>query len=254
MKFLIDQGQVTVAQLDDMVRPILAVKYHLGLFEHPYADANGQTHAEMLAKHRQDARTAAARSAVLLRNDGGVLPLAKTTRRIAVIGPFANNKDDMNGPWSLTAKPEDTVSVFEGIRAKLPEAHVDYAEGVQIVKEYPSSFDGLIGPRLEKPWDPNQAADEMKKALGQAARSDVVIMTLGELSGMDFEYASRSSLTLPGHQQELLQKIEGLGKPVVLLHFSTRPLDLSWASEHVPRPWIVTLAAQKPATRWPIFW
>lgn len=229
-----DKGQITASQLDDLVRPILAAKYHLGLFEHPYAEATDQTHSEMLAKHRQAARTAAARSAVLLRNDGGVLPLAKTAKRIAVIGPLGNTKGDMNGPWSLSAKEEDSVSVFEGIRAKLSDSHVEFAEGVQIAKEFPSSFEGLIGPKPEKPWSPEEAERQMKSALDLAAKSDVVIMTMGELSGMDFEYASRSSLSLPGKQQELLEKIQTFGKPMVLLLFSTRPLDISWASEHIP--------------------
>ena len=215
MKSLLDAGQITAAQLDDLVRPILAAKYHLGLFEHPYADATDQTHSEMLAKHRQAARTAAARSAVLLRNEGGVLPLVKTAKRIAVIGPLGDSKGDMNGPWSLSAKEEDSVSVFEGIRAKLPDSQVEFAEGVQIAKEFPSSFEGLIGPKPEKPWSPEEADRQMKSALDLAAKSDVVIMTLGELSGMDFEYASRSSLSLPGKQQELLEKIQSLGKPVV---------------------------------------
>jgi beta-glucosidase len=234
MKSLLDKGQLTVAQLDDLVRPILAAKYHLGLFEHPYADATEQTHAEMLAKHRQMARTAATRSAVLLRNERSVLPLAKTTKRIAVIGPLGDTKGDMNGPWSLTAKAEDAVSVLEGIRAKLPASHVQFAEGVQIAKEFPSSFDGFIGPKLEKPWTLDEADRQMKSAVQLASNSDVVVMTLGELSGMDFEYSSRAGLSLPGKQQELLEKIQALGKPVVLLLFSTRPLDISWASEHVP--------------------
>src|ERR1700722_14524767 len=107
MKSLIDQGQLTPAQLDDLVRPILAAKYRLGLFENPYADGTDQTHADMLARHRQAARTAATRSVVLLRNEGGLLPLAKTTKRIAVIGPLGNSPGDMIGPWSLTAKAED---------------------------------------------------------------------------------------------------------------------------------------------------
>jgi beta-glucosidase len=111
---------------------------------------------------------------------------------------------------------------------------VEFAEGVQIAKEFPSSFDGLIGPKIEKPWSPEEADRRMKSALELARGSDVVIMTLGELSGMDFEYASRSLLSLPGKQQELLEKIQALGKPVVLLLFSTRPLNLSWASEHIP--------------------
>jgi beta-glucosidase len=234
MKSLLIQGKLAPAQLDDLVRPILAAKYHLGLFDHPYADATDQTHAEMLAKHRKAARTAATRSVVLLRNEGGLLPLAKTTKRIAVIGPLGNSPGDMNGPWSLTAKAEDSVSVFEGIRAKLPGSQVAYAEGVQIAKAFPSSFDGLIGPKVETPWTPEEEDRQMKNALQLAGNSDVVIMPLGELTIMDFEYSSRSSLTLPGKQQELLEKIQALGKPVVLLLFSTRPLDLSWASQNIP--------------------
>ncbi|MGC1295113.1 MAG: beta-glucosidase BglX [Alloacidobacterium sp.] len=234
MKSLVDKGQLTPSQLDDLVRPILAAKFHLGLFEHPYADATDQTHAEMLAKHREVARRAAERSVVLLRNEGALLPLSKTTKQIAVIGPLGNSKGDMNGPWSLTAKEEDTVSVFEGIRAKLPDAQVKYAPGVQIAKDFPSSFEGLIGPKIEKPWSPDEADRQMKSAMELASNSDVIVMTLGELSGMDFEYASRSSLRLPGRQEELLEKVQAFGKPVVLLLFSTRPLDLSWASDHIP--------------------
>jgi beta-glucosidase len=234
MKTLVDSGKVTAAQLDDLVRPILAAKYHLGLFEHPYADATDGTHAEMLAKHRAAERMAAARTAVLLRNEGGVLPLSKSVKKVAVIGPLGNSGGDMNGPWSLTAKGEDSVSVYAGMKAKLPGADVEFAEGVQIAKTFASSFDGLFGPKIETPWSADEAASQMKQALDLAAKSDVVVMTLGELAGMDFEYSSRSSLTLPGKQQELLEKISAMGKPVVLLLFSTRPLDLTWASEHVP--------------------
>lgn len=234
MKSLVDKGQITPSQLDDLVRPILAAKFHLGLFEHPYGDATDQTHAEMLAKHRLAARTAAERSVVLLRNEGALLPLSKTTKQIAVIGPLGNSKGDMNGPWSLTAKAEDSVSVFEGIQTKLPDAQVKFAPGVQIAKDFPSSFDGLFCPKIETPWSPDEADRQLKSALELASSSDVVIMTLGELCGMDFEYASRSSLRLPGKQQELLEKVQALGKPVVLLLFSTRPLDLSWSSEHIP--------------------
>ncbi len=123
---------------------------------------------------------------------------------------------------------------FEGIKAKLPGARVEFAEGVQIVKAYPSSFDGMIGPKAETPWSADEAAKQMKKALELAKSSDVVVMALGELTVMDFEYSSRSSMSLPGKQEELLEQVEALGKPVVLLLFSTRPLDISWASEHVP--------------------
>ncbi len=233
-KSLLDQGAITPAQLDDMVRPILAAKYHLGLFEHPYPDATDQTHADMLLKHRSAARQAAARTAVLLRNEGSLLPLAETTKHIAVIGPLGDARGDMLGPWSLTAKAEDAVTVVDGLRTKLPQSKIDFAQGIQIAKAFPSSFDGFIGPKLQKPWTSEEADRQMKTALDLAASSDIIVMTLGELSGMDFEYSSRASLTLPGKQQELLEKIQALGKPVVLLLFSTRPLDLTWASDHIP--------------------
>ena len=233
LKKLMDKGTVTEAQLDDMVRPILAAKYHLDLFDHPYADGTDTTHAEMMAKHRADARIAATRTAVLLRNEGGVLPLSKSVKKIAVIGPLGNRRDELNGPWSLSAKGDETVSVMDGLKAKLPGARIEFAEGVRIAKAYPSSFDGMIGPKLLTPWTASEADAEFKKALDTAKSADVVVMALGELTVMDFEYSSRSSMTLPGRQQELLEKVAALGKPVVLLLFTTRPLDISWASEHV---------------------
>ncbi|QEE27564.1 beta-glucosidase BglX [Terriglobus albidus] len=233
LKQLVTEGKVSATALDDLVRPILATKFALGLFDSPYADGDESTHAVMLAKHRDLARVAAARSAVLLRNEGGVLPLAKTTRRIAVIGPLGDSQYDMNGPWSLTAKPADTVTIVAGIRNKLPGADVRFAQGVQLRKQFPSMFDGLIGPKPEAEWDADKAEATMKEALSLANDSDVVVLALGESALMDFEYASRSSLALPGRQQELLEKIVATGKPVVLLLFSTRPLDVTWASQHV---------------------
>jgi len=234
LKQSLKQGTVTPAQIDDLARPILAAKYHLGLFEQPYADATDKTHQEMLAAHRAAARTAAARTAVLLRNEGNLLPLAKSTQHIAVIGPLGDAAYEMNGPWSITAKAEDTVTVLQGLRNKIPQADVQFAAGVQIRKELPSFFDGVVGPPPPPAWTAEESARQRQAALDLAVKSDVVVMTLGELSGMDFEYASRSSLQLPGGQLQLLQEVQALGKPVVLLIFSTRPLDLSWASQHIP--------------------
>ncbi len=231
----VDKGEISGAQLDDLVRPILAAKYRLGLFENPYADATATTHADMLAKHRALARTAAARSAVLLRNEGNLLPLAKSTKRIAVIGPMADNHFDMLGPWSLTAKPEDAVTITQGLKNELPNATVETAEGVQVFKNNPSMFDGMLGPHpAPTKWTDTEAAQHRQQALDLASKSDVVVMALGEHSLMDFEYASRSSLRLPGEQQQLLEDVAKLGKPVVLLLFTTRPLELGWAAEHVP--------------------
>ena len=231
----IDKGEFSATQLDALVRPILAAKYRLGLFEHPYADAAATTHADMLTSHRALARTAAARSAVLLRNEGNLLPLTRSAKRIAVLGPLGNNNVDMLGPWSLTAKPEDASTVVDGLRAKLPGSTVSWAEGVQIEKENPSMFDAMLGPHpAPVKWTDAEATAHRREALDLAAKSDVVIMALGEHALMDFEYSSRSSLKLPGEQQQLLEAVTALGKPVVLLLFTTRPLELAWASEHVP--------------------
>jgi beta-glucosidase len=140
----------------------------------------------------------------------------------------------MLGPWSLTAKPEDAVTVVQGLKNKLSGATISYAEGVQIAKDNPAIFDAMLGPKAVPTWNEAEAAQHKQEALEVAKRSDVVVMALGEHALMDFEYASRSSLRLPGKQQELLEAVTALGKPVILLLFTTRPLELGWASQHVP--------------------
>jgi beta-glucosidase len=231
---MLTEGTMSTKELDDLVRPLLVAKFRIGLFEHPYANATAATHNEMLALHRPISRQIATESAVLLRNDGNLLPLNAGTKRVAIIGPLADSQVDMNGPWSLTAKPVDTVTLWSAIRAKLPQGTAAYAKGVQIAKAYPAMFDSFLGPKPEPRWSDERAKQELEDAVKLAKNADVVVMALGELGGMDFEYSSRSSLVLPGNQQELLEKVVAAGKPVVLLLFSTRPLDLQWASTHVP--------------------
>jgi beta-glucosidase len=230
---MLSEGSMSIKELDDLVRPLLVAKFRIGLFEHPYANATAATHNEMLVRHRPLSRQMAAESAVLLRNDGNLLPLNAGTKRIAIVGPLADSQVDMNGPWSLTAKPADTVSALAAIRTKLSQENVSYAKGVQIAKDYTAMFDSFLGPKPEPRWSDDRAKQELEAAVKIAKNADVVVMALGELAGMDFEYSSRSSLALPGNQQELLEKVVATGKPVVLLLFSTRPLDLEWASTHV---------------------
>ena len=234
LKRLIEKGQITEAELDNLVRPLLVAKYRVGLFEHPYASAGPETYGQMLVAHRLQSRKTAEASAVLLRNEANVLPLSKNLKRIAVLGPLADSKADMNGPWSLTAKATESVTVLEGIRSKLPKAKVTFAQGAQVFKTFPSFFDKMLFPPIPAEWSAAQADAEMKRAVDDAAQADVAVLALGESASMDFEYASRSSLDLPGRQQELLERVVATGKPVVVLLMSTRPLNLNWASEHVP--------------------
>ena len=163
LKPLVDQGKVSKEQLDSLVRPILVAKVRLGLFEHPYATADTQTHAQMLSQHRAQARTVVAETAVLLRNQGGLLPLAKSVKRVAVIGPLADSQIDANGPWSLTAKPEDTITILKGLREKLPNSTIEYEQGAEIAKAYPSMFDPLFFHSPALTWTAAQSQEHMNR-------------------------------------------------------------------------------------------
>ena len=124
---------------------------------------------------------------------------------------------------------------MEGIRKKLgPTVSVDYAQGVQLSRKFPSPFFMLLKEKPAGPWTDEQAKDEFKTAVELARKSDVAVLFLGELQYMSGEAASRSSLDLPGKQQELLEAVVATGKPVVLVLMNGRPLNVTWASEHVP--------------------
>jgi len=234
---LVKAGKVSEASIDAAVREILQAKFRLGLFERPYADEALAKRVAAAPEHRQLARVAAQRSAVLLRNEGDLLPLAKTARSLAVIGPFADSKRDLLTMWSgFDVDPSSTVTIVGGIRNKLGRgARIEYAPGVQIARRNPSFFEDLM-PSMKRiePWPQAQADEEFTKALDTARRADVVVMALGELASMDGEAASQSSLELPGRQNELLRAVVAMGKPVVLVLVSGRPVNIEWAASHVP--------------------
>jgi beta-glucosidase len=229
---LVKDGRITTAQIDSAVQRILEMKLRLGLFENPYVDESSVASVHNNPEHRRLARVAAHRSAVLLRNEGNVLPLAKNDSRvssIAVIGPLADSKRDMRGPWSLADDVKNAVTVLEGIRSKVgPGVKVEFAQGVDIGRVHPSPFAILGGPRPAA-WSETQKREEFEKAVTLARSSDLVVMVLGEHEEMSGEAASRSSIELPGRQRELLEAMSALGKPVVLVLINGRPLDISWA-------------------------
>ncbi len=233
---LVKDGRISTAEIDAMVRPILAAKIRLGLFENPYAKLNSQQVASD-PHHAELARTAAQRSMVLLRNQDSLLPLAKSGKysSIAVIGPLADSGDDQLSMWGHIGKPNPGVSVLKGIQNKLGNSvRIEYSKGPNIWRDFPSFFQDSLHEHV----DPAQTPDEMKKAfddaLATAKRNDLVIMVLGEGSVMNAEAASRSSLDFRGQQEQLLEAVVATGKPVVLVLINARPINLTWASEHVP--------------------
>jgi len=215
---LVRKGEVSQAQLDEAVRRVLRVKFALGLFDKPYTDESRENRGKLSAQYLETARIAAERSFVLLKNGmvgaGHVLPLAKEGQTVALIGPLADDAENMLGSWGARGNPQDVVTLKSALEERLGASGVKYAKGGEI----------------------RTASDaQIQEAVSAAQESDVVILTLGEdADEMTAEAASRAHLDLPGRQEELLEKVTRTGKPVVLLLFSGRPLTLTWAFEHIP--------------------
>ncbi|MBZ5702590.1 MAG: beta-glucosidase BglX [Acidobacteriia bacterium] len=235
LALLVRQGRIPEAAIDNAVRPVLAAKIRLGLFEHPYVDVSRAQQILNAPEHREFARIAARRSAVLLRNQGALLPLSKNIASLAVIGPLADSQKDLQGSWSFAGDPSEVVTVLQGIRNKLPPGvSVAYAKGVEIRRRYPSMFDALQNVSPAPAPTAAEIEEQFDKAVSVARRSDLAVLVLGEHEDMSGEGASRTSLDLPGDQERLLKAVVATGKPVVLVLINGRPLDLSWAAEHVP--------------------
>jgi beta-glucosidase len=229
-------GTVSQDALDASARPILEAKLRLGLFDDPYVDEDRARQVLADPQHREVARVAAERSAVLLRNEGDLLPLGlDELASVAVIGPLADAPRDTLGPWVFDFDLDETVTVVDGIRGKVGDrARVDYAPGIRVVQRvFPSMFDMFGGNRPEDPEGFDEQA-ELGRAVELAGTADVAVVVVGEWQNMIGEAASRSSLELPGRQLELLQAVVATGTPTVLLVMNGRPLDLRWAAEHVP--------------------
>ncbi len=232
----ISSGKVTVQQIEEADRAVLGMKVRLGLFEHPYVDEARAARALATPEHRTAARVAAERSAVLLRNEGRLLPLGKTAyAKIAVVGPLADSQVDTLGSWAFNEDLTETVTVLAGLRNKAgSQAQLTFAPGVEISRKFPSPFAQLSRSKPPAPWTPEQAKDELRKAVDLAGSSDLTILVLGETQQMSGESASRESLALPGNEEQLLEAVAATGKPVVLVLLNGRPLDIRWAAQHIP--------------------
>src|SRR4029453_17334476 len=213
---LLANHQISMSRINDAVRRILRVKMRAGLFEHPFAPyPPDQAEAQMLRPDAVGAaRRAASRSMVLLQNQGGVLPL-DPKKRTAVIGPLAKNQHDLLGPWWGRGDDNDVVTVFDGIAAQ-STAPPTYAEGYKL--------SNTEVPHTDPEGCGSDAGFAQAVAVAQAA--DQVVLALGETREMSGEANSRSTLDLPGRQEELLRAIKATGKPVAVVLFNGRPLAL----------------------------
>ncbi len=215
LKALIAEGKVTEKQVTTAARRILALKYKLGLFKDPYrySDETREKELLMTPEHLEAARDMARKASVLLKNSKQTLPISKD-KKVALIGPLANDKFNIIGSWSAAGdrftKP---VTVLEGFKEKISKpANLLFTQGCEINSENTTDF---------------------QNAINIAKKADVVVMVMGESEGMSGEAASRTNLDLPGNQKELLRAIKKLGKPMVLVIMNGRPLTLEWENENM---------------------
>ena len=229
------EGKVTMAQINAACRRILEAKYKLGLFDDPYKYCDGnRAKTEIFTKaNRTEARSIAAQSFVLLKNQNNILPLKKSGT-ISLIGPLADNKENMPGTWSVAADFSKATSLLTGLQEVVgSQVKILHARGANLDED--SLFEdraGMFGKSLRR--DSRPASVILQEALDIANRSDVIIAALGESAEMSGESSSRSNINIPGIQIELLKALLKTGKPVVLVLFTGRPLVLKWENENVP--------------------
>ncbi|MCF8347518.1 MAG: beta-glucosidase BglX [Bacteroidales bacterium] len=228
---LVNEKKISEAAINQACRLILQAKYKLGLFSNPYLYVSHQRsqQAILTPENRAAAKEMAANSIVLLKNSGNLLPL-KNTGKIALVGPLADNKRELIGSWSAAGDPALAVSVNEGLRNLAPELNIQVAKGCNLLTDLvllrQLSGDQAIDIRTD---------DQMiAEAVAVTKSSDLCIAVLGEPAGLSGEASSRTDLSLPGRQQELLKALVATGKPVILVLMSGRPLTLEWENDHVP--------------------
>lgn len=216
LKKLVDDGKVKESTINEAVRRVLEAKYKLGLFDDPYRYCNKEREQKevMTPENLAFARQFAANSMVLLKNDAKTLPISTEIKKIAVIGPLADSKDDMLGGWSTAGQKEQCVTLLEGIKSHVrAKTEIIYEKGCEI--------------------DSNNT-DGFGKTVKAARRADFVILALGEDRDMSGEASSRSNIALPGVQMDLARAVISTGVPTAVVLFNGRPLVISDLAEIAP--------------------
>jgi beta-glucosidase len=234
LKKSMGEGRVTLAQINKACERILIAKYQLGLFEDPYRYCNEQRSATEVftASNRAEARKIASQSFVLLKNNN-VLPIAGG-KKIALVGPLADAKENMTGTWSVGADNSKSVSLLKGLTDAVGTGGtVLYAKGSNLEEDAEmQNRQTMFGKDIKRD---NRTAEELiKEALTVSANADVIVAALGEGAESSGESASKSNIDIPEAQKRLLKALVATGKPVVLVLFNGRPLTLTWENENVP--------------------
>ena len=226
LKKSLDEGRVTEEEITNACRRILEAKYKLGLFDDPYKyiDAKRPKKDILTKKSKALAREAAKRSFVLFKNHNNVLPLSKTAK-IALVGPLANNKNNMLGTWAPTGDPQLSTPILNGFKKVASKAKITYAKGANITDDTELAKKvNVFGTRVD--IDKRSSEELLQEALDLAKTSDVVVAVVGEASEMSGEAASRTDISIPNSQKRLIQELVKTGKPVVLVLMSGRPLTI----------------------------
>lgn len=215
---LVQEGKVDPKLIDDAARRILVKKFEMGLFDDPYRFSNEKRQKEQLnnQENRKFGREFGSKSIVLLKNQKNILPLSKSTKTVALIGPFGKETTANHGFWSVAFKDDNQriITQFDGIKNQLNKnSTLLYAKGANVDDQDKSMF---------------------AEAVETAKKADVVIMTLGEGHAMSGEAKSRSNLHFSGVQEDLLKEIAKTGKPIVLMINAGRPLVFDWAADNIP--------------------
>ncbi len=232
LKQSLEDGTVTMAEINAACRRVLEAKYKLGLFDNPYKFLSSKREKKYIytKENRNVARDIAAETFVLLKNEGGVLPLKKQGK-IALIGPLADTRNNLTGCWSVAQAPDKYKTLKEGFEDALKgKAQLLYAQGSNIWADEARQVAGEYGKTIARVDDAAAKAE----ALRIAKQADVIVCAMGESADMSGESSSRADLVMPDVQMALLKELVALGKPLVLLNFSGRPTVMEWESENVP--------------------
>jgi beta-glucosidase len=228
LKKSLAEGKVTQAEIDMAAKRILEAKYDLGLFDNPYKHGDVKLAAKEVynMENRNIARSAAAQSMVLMKNENQVLPLKKSGT-VAVIGPLVNNSMNMPGTWSVASKHANAVNLMQGLQANFgKEVKFLSAKGANI--DYDAKLEEIYAAHGKKTDRDNRSKEALlKEAVDIANKADVIVLAIGESAEMSGESSSRTEITIPQSQVDLLNELKKTGKPIAVVLFTGRPLALT---------------------------
>ena len=232
LKKSLQEGKVTVKQIDEATKRILEAKYDLGLFDDPYkyCDVNRAKTEVYSQANRDVARNIAAQSMVLMKNANQVLPLTNQ-KNIAVIGPLADNAENMPGTWSVAAKHKEAISLLAGLKKTFGNSvNFTYAKGSNV--DYDPVFEQNAALFDKNTYRDSRSKEVMlKEAVEVANKADVILLAIGETAEMSGESSSRANISIPQAQKDLLKELKKTGKPIVLVLFAGRAMEIKEESE-----------------------